>query len=145
MFIIQPDHIYFPLWEPPLCNRLGLPILGCHRLSPYTPLHVSTSPISSICCLCLGCPNALVNISVVWSASLQLPIVTISPLTRSLIQCHHILICFALLWNWGFFAIAIASLLLLFIRVGCICLNPNSSYRLLTRSSEPTGFTPCLW
>ena len=37
-------------------------------------------------------------------------------------------VCLACWWNWGFFAIAIAPLLLLWISVGCFCSYPSSLY-----------------
>ena len=44
--------------------------------------------------------------------------------------------CFDLLWNWGFLAIAIKPSLSPLIRVGSICFCPNSSYRLLNQQAS---------
>src|ERR1700761_9569360 len=113
------------------------------RLDHYTPLHVGASPISATCLLCLGRANAFVKISVVCSGSLTLRIWTTPFSTRSLIQCHFVAMCFAFLWNWGFFAIAMHPLLSQLMTVEVSWGHTNSSYRCLNQlASSPASLSP---
>ena len=75
----------------------------------HSPLcHCQSHGLISVTCFwCFGLGKALVKTSAVCCGSQQLSIFKVFCSTWSCTQCQCVLICFDVLWNWGFLAIAI--------------------------------------
>jgi hypothetical protein len=103
---------------------------------PNTPLHATASPISPTCCLCFGHGKGFVSTSVVCCWDLTLSMVITPSCTCSFTEWNCVPICFACLWNWGFFDMAINPSLSPKIVVGNFCVNPSLLNKFLNQHAS---------
>ena len=127
-------------WCP--CTQLAPVIIGTYLIARShlsdlnTPPQTGARPMSLVCFLWFGCGSTFIKMSAVCSGSWILSMFIMPSWTRSWTQCQCISMCFDLLWNWGFFVIAIAPLLSPSTSIGnSLGNNPSSLYKFCSQQA----------